>query len=124
MIDEYKKQFCEEYEILEKVYVDEKTNKELNKRVAEEHFSSYVDFYDGYYCEKADNTDEYRFYTTKVAKMSDEDINKAIMFENNNHLRKIDKNINFITTVLKIYLVLTIIVTIIICILWSNSTSA
>lgn len=124
MIEDYKKQFCEEYDVLEKVYVDEKTNKELNKRVAEEHFDTDIDFYDGYYCEKIDNTDEYRFYTTKIAKISDDDLNKAIMFENNNHLRKIDKNINFITTVLKIYLVLLIIAIIIICILWFKSTSA
>lgn len=126
MIEEYKKQFCEEYEILEKVYVDEKTNKELNKQVKDGGFD--LDSYGegrefcGYLYDKFDDSREYKFYTEQPAKLKDEDINKAVIFENNNHLRKIDKNINFITTVLKIYLVLTIIATIIICVLWFNST--
>lgn len=128
MIEKYKKQFCEEYEILEKVYVDEKTNKELNKQLRDCGFD--LDSYGtrnefcGYLYDKLDDSRNYEFYTEQPAKLKDDDINKVTMFENNNHLRKIDKNINFITTVLKIYLVLTIITTIIICVLWFNSTSA
>lgn len=119
MIEEYKKEFCEKYQILQKVYVDENTNKELNKKVLEENFDYDIDSYEDYYCDKKDNGKEYKFYKLKIAKISDEDLNKVMMFENNTHLRRIDKNLNFIAIFLKVCIVIDIIVAIVCLIVFS-----
>jgi len=105
--NELKEKFFRENNLIEKEYVDDKTNKILNQKFEKlEYFSE--DEFEGYLYERNEDG-EYDFYKEKIPNISEKEIEQIIMYQNNGYLKNMNKNIKFITRTLKVFIWLTII---------------
>jgi len=106
-MNELKKEFLKNNNLITKEYVDKKTNKLLNKKFQEAE-SIPTDEFEGYLYEQNEDG-EYDFYKEVEDELTEKDIQQIIMYQNNKYLKNINKNIKFITTILKIYVILVVI---------------
>lgn len=122
-------------EIFKKQYVDEKLNKQLNEELLASGFEPSGDpddydsintkcFRDYLFDINSYKDGVYKFYNEIPVTLSKEEIETLIEFQNNKNLKclkRIDKNLNFITIFLKICIVIDIIVAIICLIIFLSS---
>lgn len=122
MIEDLRDEFKSDSKVYEKKYVDSDLNKKLNNELRESGFTSMYElkndfgysvrcFKDYYFNTNSydKKTNEFKFYEEKPMDLGLDDLKTIMIFQNNKSIKKIEKNIYFIDTFLKVWLVISLI---------------
>lgn len=100
------KKYYEQNDSVEKEYVNDKKNRQLNQQFEKEG-NLLEDTFEGYYYESGE--EGYDFYQKKYPNLSNAELEQIVNLQNNMYIKKVSKNIHSMKNILVFYLILTMI---------------
>lgn len=105
-LESIKKRYYEQNNGVEKEYVNDRKNKQLNKQFEKEG-NLLEDTFEGYYYESGEKG--YDFYQKKYPNLSNAELEQMVNLQNNMYIKKASKDIHSMKNILVFWFILTII---------------
>ncbi len=105
-LETVKHKYYEQNDGVEKEYVNDRKNRQLNKQFEKEG-NLLEDTFEGYYYESGE--EGYDFYQKKYPNLSNEELEQIVNLQNNMYMKKASKDIHSMKNILVFYFILTIV---------------
>ncbi len=105
-LETIKSKYYEQNSAMEKEYVTEKQNKQLNRKF-EKDGNLLEDTFEGYFYERGE--EDFDFYQKKYPNLSNTELEQIVNLQNNMYIKKASKDIHSMKNILVFYFMLTII---------------